>query len=214
MKRKILFAILFMLLPAVASASARTVPYVALDIGAYYGHWSFIDNMSNRSRFSTRLPLVNGSIGVGEVLGTHFWVAAEFNAYYSNIFSHYQTISVNGTNAGARLREKYGYGISFIPGIILTSNGCERGLIYARLGAVQTRFEYQQTVAPAGDTRMSDTSWRRAGLVGGGVQFRFYEHMSARAEYDRVYYYRFFALGNRIAPIDNIIKAGLVYSFV
>jgi len=209
LKERILIAALILLLPL--TASARVIPYVSLDGGFSNGHWPLTDDSRTRTNFSATGAIGGASIGLGSALTSYLWFAVEAFGNFSAERSATKNITYNSASTTARMRLRYSYGLSIIPGLLLS----DKGLLYLRLGALQSRFELQQENHPTTTTSSStDSGLQEAGLLGAGLQASIGNNWSVRAEYDRILYRHFSQFTNHISPIDNQVRFGLLYSFI
>ncbi|MDX1900464.1 MAG: outer membrane beta-barrel protein [Gammaproteobacteria bacterium] len=206
-KKIILIALTTLLLPTTVFALGRIVPYASLDFGDINGNWSVKDTGGTNTNFGMNGAIGGASIGLGTAINPKFWLAMEAFGNYSSVRTSTKNITANGGSATLRLNEKYSYGLSIIPGFILG-----KGMFYARFGALQTRMEAKQSSVPSGD-RSPNSSLQEAGVLGLGFQASFADNWGFRAEYDRIMYRHFTVFSNRVVPMDNELRMGLMYSF-
>lgn len=209
---------------AIASAVLATVPalvfaggqfYLGANVGLVHSSFYLHDAAVNAIQASKINPQVGVFGGYGiPVYENKFYVGGEAFASLTNRAQGYAA-SPDGTN-GTKLRfsNKYSYGVSFIPGVMLDTNT----MAYARVGAVVSKLGalmYRNTSNLNGRS-----SVRRVGAqLGGGFQTNLSclsPNLDLRAEYV-VSMYRKFPLSNGTTYYDNIYTAsdqanlGLVY---
>ncbi len=196
----------FFLLPPVASAAETSFPYVGLTIGLDNGHWDLSDTMQKQN-FDANGMYGGAVLGFGGLLAKHFWLAGEASGAFTSGRSATRQINTVNGDSTARLRMRYTYGLSLIPGVVF-----QPVMIYARIGAERSRFDLTQSVTPSDAT--SSTSYNQVGasVLGLGVQFMLPDNFNLRGEYNRLVYRSFTAFGNRIRPTDDRFSLGLLYA--
>ncbi len=159
-------------------AFANGAPYAGISVGV-------VDNTAGTGSFRG-LPLtING--GYGAIVNQNVYLAGE-------VFGVIATSSLNtNQNPGqSNLKSTYGYGLSFIPGLMLS----DHTMGYARLGVVKTRF-----------TGLSDTA--TGGQIGLGLQTSITQNWDLRGEYDYTDYRRV----SGVSPQADAFNLGFVYKF-
>ena len=101
---------------------------------------------------------------------------------------------------------KYGFQLSFLPGLYLTPST----LVYGRLGGALTRYDTEakfnvnRAVSPeAYDTKNSDDNWVPELVVGAGVRQKIWESLSARLDYTYTYSDQFSGAPNTLGLPAN-----------
>jgi opacity protein-like surface antigen len=100
------------------------------------------------------------------------------------------------------LKNKYGYGLSFIPGLMLS----DHTMIYARAGVVRTRFEDSVS-------GYKNRKTLTGGQVGLGLQTSLTQNVDLRGEYDFTTYGSQTIDGTKIKPRTDTFTLGLIYKF-
>lgn len=156
-------------------AFAEAAPYIGAGLGV-------TNNTSSSSSFRGVTGTVMGGYGAtvnqniylgGEVFGTGF-----------------TTVLDNNTKNSPSLRTTYGYGASFIPGLMLS----DHTMTFVRLGAVRTRF-----------SNLNSTS--TGGQLGLGMQTNITQNWDLRGEYD----YTSYGKVSGISTVSDQFNLGLVY---
>lgn len=107
-------------------ALANGAPYLGGSIGVQ-ANTSNNSNAAYQGGSNARVVPVTLSAGYGAVIAQNFYLAGE-------IFGTPGSFNINDNG----LKSTYGYGISFIPGLMLS----EHTMAYARAGLVRTRFSH------------------------------------------------------------------------
>ncbi len=157
-------------------AFAAGAPYLGASVG-------IVDNLAQGGNFRGAPLTVNG--GYGAVLNQNFYLAGE-------VFATVGTLTLKNNSTMNNLQTTYGYGASFIPGLMLS----DHTMTYARLGVVKTRFTtYSKTVT--------------GGQIGLGLQTSVTQNWDLRGEYDYTKYNKF----SGISATTDAFNIGLVYKF-
>jgi len=171
----------------VASAILAATSSVALAAGAPYlgAGLGIVDNTSSVGNFRGVPLTVNA--GYGATVNQSLYLGGE-------LFGVIGTSSLD-TNAKAgykSIKTTYGYGLSFIPGIMVS----DHTMTYARLGVVKSRFtHYSKTVT--------------GGQLGLGMQTSLTQNWDLRGEYDYTKYNKF----SGVSAKADAFNVGLVYKF-
>lgn len=169
----------------VAGAILATTSTAAFAVGAPYlgASLGIVDNTSTNGNFRGAPLTVSG--GYGAVVNQNFYLAGE-------VFGTLGTLTLKNNANMNNLQSTYGYGVSFIPGVMLS----DHTMTYARLGLVETRFtHYNETVT--------------GGQVGLGIQTSVTQNWDLRGEYDYTSYQKF----KSISGTTDAFNLGLVYKF-
>lgn len=203
--------ILLMAALFVIPITANAIPYIALNVGISKGQWPLNDDTGARTNYGANGAVGGVSLGFGSLLTQSIWLAVEAFGDFSGERTSTKTVHFNSSTADVRMRTRYSYGLSLLPGVLFSRN---RGLFYLRLGGLQSRFEVHQSVIPSTSSSSNYSSLQGAAVFGVGLQGALGHSWSVRGEYDRIVYRHFSAFANRISPIDNQLRFGLVYSFI
>lgn len=151
----------------------------------YLGAGLGVNNITASNAGSYRgLPLsIFG--GYGTTVNKNIYLAGE-------LFGTVGTLTLtNSSFGGAGLRNTYGYGASFIPGLMMS----DRTLAFVRLGVVRTRFS------------SSIKSTATGGQVGLGMQTNLMQNWDIRGEYD----YTQYGSVSGVTPRSDLFNFGIVY---
>jgi opacity protein-like surface antigen len=177
LKRILLSCALF--ITTIQVAMADPVPYIGIGTG-------IIINTSNQSLLSTfrGVPL-NFYLGYGGLLDPSFYLASEL-----------MVTAGTGTLTSGQLKTTYGYGISLIPGLMLTN----QTLSFLRFSLLRARASTLST-SPNG------------GQVGLGMQTGLTQNVDVRMEYDYTFFRGFSRGGTSIGLRSDQFLLGLLYKF-
>jgi opacity protein-like surface antigen len=174
MLKKILIA---SMLIGSSAALADGVPYLGFDLG-------LVNNTAKHANFRGLNGTVNA--GYGSIVGTGIYLGSEI--FFTPVAT---TISDNG------LKSTYAYGLSFIPGLMLS----DHTMGYARLGLSRSHF------SPAGGAHNKTVSGFSTGL---GIQTSLTQNWDLRGEYIYTAYQSISVVGT---PRSDQVNLGLVYKF-
>lgn len=169
----------------VASAILATTSTVALAAGAPYlgAGLGVVDNTSGSGNFRGAPLTVNA--GYGATVNQTVYLGGE-------VLGVIGTATLNNNPNSNNLRTTYGYGASFIPGIMMS----DHTMTYARVGLVRSRFTKYSTTATGSQ-------------FGLGLQTNVTQNWDVRGEYDYTSYGRF----SGVSPKADAFNIGLVYKF-
>ncbi|EKD55148.1 MAG: hypothetical protein ACD_60C00025G0045 [uncultured bacterium] len=146
------------------------------------------------------LGLTNNTAGTSNYRGIPFTISGGYgatvdqNVYLAGeIFANLGTATLNNNPGGVSLRTTYSYGLSFIPGLMLS----DHAMMFIRLGVIKTRFSSLNSNATTG------------GQAGLGLQTSVTQNWDVRGEYDYTSYRR---VGGA-SPRSDAFNIGLVYKF-
>lgn len=172
-----------LLVASAVLAASSTVAFAAAPyVGASMGIKDNTSSHANYRGFDTNL-----SLGYGGVVSQNFYLAAEafvvpFDATITNNNGH-----------GDSIRTSYGYGLSIIPGLMLT----DHTMGYARVGAIGSRFTTPGQTAAGGQ-------------LGLGMQTSLTPCVDLRGEY---VYTSYRSVSGIHSPKSDQFNLGLVYKF-
>ncbi len=171
----------------IASAILATSSTVALASGAPYlgASLGVVDNTANTGSFRGMPLTING--GYGATVNQSIYLGGELFGVLGT-----STLDKHTTRSNPSLKTTYGYGVSFIPGYMLS----DHTMAYARVGVVKTHF-----------SNIDDTA--TGGQVGLGLQTSVTQNWDVRGEYDYTKYRRI----NGVSPQSDAFNLGLVYKF-
>ena len=204
MARKIALVLAFLVYPLLAEAVVFH-PYAGLDVGLAQGDVALYDAIGVRHHFSNNGSDGGMAAGIGLLAKEHFWLAGELRGDFSSERTATQTISTGTGTSGAKLRMRYTYGASLVPGIWIA-----RVMLFGRIGVLQSSFTLKEYTPPPGSDGTTDVTLARGEVYGAGIQFRAIQNFHIRTEYDRVIYNRFSSFTNRVSLTDNQIRLGLL----
>lgn len=136
----------------------------------------------------------NGELnaGIGWVLQDHYYLGAE-------IFGDVTSAKINV--GGASVKNKYLYGIDFVPGVKISDST----MLYGKIGYVRGNF--------SGSSFFGSSSNNRNGLqLGLGLETMVTNNVSAKLEYDYNYFSKF--SGSNSRPTVDQVKLGVAYHFM
>ena len=140
--------------------------------------------------------------GYGAMLSESFYLGGEVFADLTNTASD---ITIDTDTVVDKFKEKYGYGISIIPGIALS----DHTMVYGRLGVVNSRFEIKET-APVSVSVQKSLTGAQFGL---GMQTSLTQNVDLRGEYDFTTYRTGNFSGNDMKPRSDQFNVSLIYKF-
>lgn len=162
---------------AISGAAFANAPYFGVSVGE--------KTNSSNNRNARGVPATL-SVGYGALVSQSVYMAGE-------IFGTAGTANVSDNG----LKSTYGYGVSFIPGVMIS----DHTMGYARIGAVRTRF------TPTGLSNRSVTG----GQLGLGLQTSLMQSWDLRGEYTYTAYSSLSGVSG--SPRSDEFTVGLVYKF-
>ncbi len=159
-------------------ACADGAPYLGASLGV-------VDNTSSVGNFRGMPLTINA--GYGAKINQTIYLAGELFGIVGT-----STLDSNPSHGARSIKSTYGFGASFIPGVMLS----DTTMTYVRLGAIKTHFaNYGTTVA--------------GGQIGLGIQTSVTQNWDLRGEYDYTKYNKFKGVSVR----SDAFNIGLVYKF-
>ena len=203
MLKKLIFASAI-LAATTTVAFANGAPYVGVSVGANAGTFKLSNTSGDSIDFGGRGAIGGLFAGYGMLASQNIYVGGEV---FANLTSTQSDINTTGTGTlRDKIYNKYGYGISFIPGVMLS----DHTLAYARVGVVRSKFEVKQ-IAP---TAASESHMVTGGQLGVGLQTSLTQNVDFRTEYDfTVYRASTFDNINKVKPRTDTFNVGLIYKF-
>ena len=177
LKKLALLSTLCLSLPV--SYADNLAPYVGAGLGVQ------VNTASSGSNY--RGVPFNVLAGYGGVINQNFYLAGEFNATLFN---------AEMNNNYGNIKTSYSYGLSAIPGLMLS----DHTMLFGRAGLLQSRF--------------STNTSRTGGVLGLGLQTLLTQDVDIRGEYN---YVSFGSFTNNAryygAPRSDIFNLSLIYKF-
>lgn len=171
------------LLITTAILTATTGIAVASSSSPYVGVGTGINVVTGSSSVFRGMPL-NIFAGYGATVAQNIYLGGE-------LFGTVGTLQVTDNTSGtSSLKTTYGFGASFMPGLILA----DHTMAYVRMGVVRTRFSNLSSSATGGQ-------------VGLGMQTSLAQNWDLRGEYDYTGYNKV----RSISPRSDLFTVGLVY---
>lgn len=209
MWKKLTAVSVFLWMGSTVALADSMLPYFGAEVGVANGNWQIKDTALENTNANENGTLGNLFTGLSWTFGQQGYLGLELFGGATSARTSVRQISVNSSPTDAKLRMKYSFGASFLPGIKFT----DATLVFLRLGGIRSRFELNQAVVPVSATSNVDKSTISGGQVGVGLQATFANNWGVRGEYDYTAYRTFTAFSNKISARDNLIKAGIFYNF-
>ena len=204
MARILALALTLITVPSFAAVTS-VHPYAGVEAVQNQGNAILYDTSGVRNRFSYRGMDGGVFVGIGTVFFRHLWLGVEANGAASSARTPTQTIATASGSSSARLRTRYTYGLSVLPGLRMGW-----AMLYGRAGLLQSQFQFTQSPPPSGSNGPTDDTRAGGAIYGGGLDLRVVERVHLRGEYDRVIYRRFSTFNNRIALYDKQYRLGIL----
>lgn len=210
MLKKISIAILLM--SSTAAFADNMLPYLGAEIGYDTGKWKIKDVTGVKNTQNANGGLGGLFAGLSWTLAPQFVVNTEIFGNESSTSTSNQTINITGGGTSqAKMRMKYSYGASLLPGFKFNN----AGMLYLRAGYLRSLFAWHQSIPPT--TATSNWGYTNAGggQFGIGLQATVgeYGNWGIRGEYDYVTYNTFTVFNNTVTARDNQFKIGVLYNF-
>ncbi len=163
---------------ALPSTLATGAPYLGASIG-------IVDNTSSVGNFRGVPLTISG--GYGATVNHTLYLAGELFGVLGT-----PTLDSNANAGSGSIKTTYGYGASFIPGVMIS----DHTMVYGRLSILESRFtNYGKTVG--------------GGQVGLGMQTSLTQNWDLRGEYDYTSYNKF----SGVSVKSDAFNMGWVYKF-
>lgn len=212
MLKKIGMTVAILLIPTTAALADGMVPYLGAEVGYDTGKWRVKDITAVKKTADSNGVFGGLFGGLSWILAPHFVVNTELFGNESSTSTSNQTINIaSGGTSQAKLRMKYSYGASILPGFRFN----QVGMLYLRAGVIRSAFYLHQSIPPAGSSSVWDKKNVGGGQFGVGLQTTVDTAGSwgVRGEYDYVTYNSFTVFSNTISARDNQFKLGVFYNF-
>ena len=200
-------AIVSVLLASSSAFALNGTPYIGAGFGV--NHQLFEDKIEGATiDFGGTGAIFNVNAGYGALVAPRIYLGGELlaNATTSNV----EGMKLDDDSVSLKLKTKYSYGASIIPGVMISDNT----MAYARVGIVRTRFDVKQTadfdatdLFPTG----SDQNTVTGGQFGLGMQTKVINNVDLRGEYVYSSYHSFNTMDNNIDPSSGQATVGVVY---
>jgi opacity protein-like surface antigen len=178
--------------------------YLGADVGGNAGSWTTKDNYGVNTKFSSRALIGTIFAGYG-YNADHFYLGAE--AFFNQAANKTGTKNIDAGTVQRYASQKYGYGLSLMPGIAITDGA----LIFGRIGVVRTYFQVNDSSAIMSTPSSSNSI--TGSQAGAGVQLAMTPSLDARAEYIYSIYGSTNNADGKFTPRNNQANLGLVYKF-
>ncbi len=194
-------------------AFANGAPYVGASLGVNSANYNTSYNLSPLSGsvdFGGRNAIGNLFAGYGALVSQNIYLGGEVFADLTNTSSEVKVLG-GSTEIKTSMTNKYGYGVSVIPGLMLS----DHTMLYGRAGLVRSRFDSKLS-ATSGvfSSAASAQNTVTGGQLGLGVQTSLTQNVDLRAEYDYTQYRAInFNDGMSVKPRTDSFNLGLVYKF-
>lgn len=209
MLKKLTLASAILLTSSTVAFADNMVPYLGVDVGYDSSHFKLKDVTGVSQSSNSNGWFGNLAGGLGWSFEPRFYLGLEAFGLYSSVASSTKVINTASGPSNARLRLKYSYGISALPGFKFTDST----MMYLRAGLVRSRFDLHQDLPPA----TASSNWSKNTVSGGqlgiGLSIAQGNKWSERIEYTYSQYRSFNAFGNTIRFYDNQFKVGVAYNF-
>lgn len=176
MFKKLLIATAVLATSSSIALANSAAPYVGASLG--------VNNITASNAGSYRGAPVSIFAGYGQTVYNNIYLGGE-------VFGTLGTMELSSTSFGiAGLKTSYGFGASFIPGVMLS----DRTLAFVRAGIVRTRFS---------SIKQNSTGAQ----IGLGLQTNLMQNWDLRGEYD----YTAYSQVGGVSPKSDLFNLGLVY---
>ncbi|OGT38256.1 MAG: hypothetical protein A3F12_07350 [Gammaproteobacteria bacterium RIFCSPHIGHO2_12_FULL_38_14] len=208
-KKIILASVASVVLAATSAvAFANDAPYIGGSLGINADDFKTTDHAGDKVDFSGRGAVGNIFAGYGATLTDTFYLGAEV---FADLTSAESDIKAGTDSSKDTLEERYGYGISVIPGVMLS----DHTLAYARAGIVRSNFKVKANNVTSSGTESNTLTGGQLGL---GLQTSLTQNVDLRGEYDFTdYRSASFNTGGgnsiKVSPLTDSFTVGLVYKF-
>jgi opacity protein-like surface antigen len=179
---------------------ANGVPYIGASAGVNSTTFDLKDKSKTNFDLGGRGVAGNLFAGYGGIVSQNVYLGGEAFANFTSTDSNFKVID---ENVKGSLNNKYGYGVSFIPGVMLS----DHTMAYGRVGVVRNRFETEIS-RPVSDSHSKTLT---GGQFGVGMQTCLTQHVDLRGEYTYTTYNKASFNGVKVSPDSDQFNLGLVY---
>ncbi len=183
-------------------AFAATGPYVGASVGVNSGTFNLKNPGVANYELGGRGAIGNLFAGYGTLVSQSIYLGGEAFVDATNT----QSKTTIGSSK-ATVNERYGYGISFIPGVMISNDT----MAYARVGVVRSSFQAKSSAA--GVSTYSKSKTLTGGQIGVGMQTSLTQNVDLRGEYDYTSYRSQKFAGTQVQPRTDAFTVGLIYKF-
>jgi outer membrane immunogenic protein len=203
MFKKIAVATILLASSQVTLANISGTPYIGASVGV--NHQLFQEKVdSYKANFGGTGGIINIFGGYGARVNKNIYLGGEI---FANTTTGVVTASeVMDDAASLKLRTKYSYGASLIPGLMLSENT----MLYGRLGVVKTKFNEKAQIP--GVPSLSENNTVTGGQFGLGLQTKVTQKMDLRGEYIYTDYNSFHSLDSKVNASSGQANIGIVYN--
>lgn len=209
MFKKLLIATAVVATSTSVAFAAHQGPYLGANVGMNNTKSTFSNSLHSND-MGSRGVLGGVFGGYGAIVSQNIYLGGEVFANYTNAEAQTK-VNVSDVSLNYSLRNKYSYGISFIPGFMITP----QTMAYGRIGVVRTRFEdtFNISAGSAGFSQSAKTTVT-GGQLGAGIQTDLTQNLALRGEYVYTAYRSFNnGIGGSFKPNSGLANVGLVYNF-
>ena len=177
-------------------------PYAGFAFGLNNTYWTLQNPLSGKTNFNGNGKTLKLLGGISALLAPTFSMAGEVFVSDTSTQTGTRALDDNGLNASAR--ETYSYGLSVLPGYLLTPDTT----LYARLGLVRAHFEINTKPGNSANDTIT------GGQTGVGLALALSKNLSLRGEYNYNFYQTYNALNYSIASNASQLSVAFVYKFI
>ena len=177
-------------------------PYVGVGLGVNNFSSKLTDTDNTINKFGARSALVNVFGGYGALVNQTIYLGGE--VFFTEAPATAKVTSSDGDYA--KLTSNYSYGISFIPGVMLS----EHTMAYLRAGIVRGHFNSK---ASADGAYASKSQNATGGQLGLGLQTSVSQNIDLRGEYVYTSYRSFNVAGTKVSSGTDQFTLAAIYKF-
>lgn len=192
-------------LAASSTIAFAGTPYVGVGLGVNDSQTKISDSNSSVSKFGARSALLNVFAGYGALVSQNIYLGGE--VFFNGTSGQAKVTEDNGDYS--KLTTKNSYGISFIPGVMVT----DHTMAYLRAGVVRGQFRAQALDETLGYA--AQTNNLTGGQVGLGMQTSLSQNVDLRGEYVYTGYHSYTIKGTstKVSPSTDQFNLALLYKF-
>jgi opacity protein-like surface antigen len=181
---------------------ASITPYAGFALVLNNTWWTLENPISGKTNFNGNGEALKFFGGVNSLLTSSISMGAE--AFISDSSTQTGTRSLDDSGLSATARETYSYGISILPGYLVTTDTT----MFTRFGIVRTHFKFKAN--PGGSANDTVTG----GQAGIGLALALSKNLDLRGEYTYNFYQTYDALNYSIASNGSQLSVAFAYKFV